>query len=133
MTSYEFGAVVLVPFPYTDQTASKKRPAVVVSSAAYQQERLDLVVMPVTSQPQKSMRLGDADRQARRRGGIGRRHQELLDVSSAEEAGGQGLGDRAGYGGAPVLRHQLHQARQVGVAAPAIGQEPVEEGPPLRA
>lgn len=35
MTSYKFGDVVLVPFPFTDQSASKKRPAVVVSSSAY--------------------------------------------------------------------------------------------------
>jgi mRNA interferase MazF len=30
-TAYKFGDVVLVPFPFTDQTATKKRPAVVVS------------------------------------------------------------------------------------------------------
>jgi mRNA interferase MazF len=28
---YDFGNVVLVPFPFTSQTASKKRPAVIVS------------------------------------------------------------------------------------------------------
>ena len=33
-TGYSFGDVVLVPFPFTDQTASKKRPAVVVSTDA---------------------------------------------------------------------------------------------------
>ena len=50
MTTYEFGDIVLAPFPFTDQTASKKRPAVVVSSAAYHQERPDLIIMAVTSQ-----------------------------------------------------------------------------------
>jgi PemK-like, MazF-like toxin of type II toxin-antitoxin system len=35
-TAYSFGDVVLVPFPFTDQTASKKRPAVVVSADVYQ-------------------------------------------------------------------------------------------------
>ncbi len=43
------GDVVLVPFPFTDQTASKKRPAVVVSSDALHRERVDLVVMAVTT------------------------------------------------------------------------------------
>ncbi len=49
MTSYEFGDVVLAPFPFTDQTTSKKRPAVVVSSAAYNEERLDLIIIALTS------------------------------------------------------------------------------------
>jgi mRNA-degrading endonuclease toxin of MazEF toxin-antitoxin module len=44
-----FGDVVLVPFPFTDQTFVKKRPAVVVSSAAYHRHRVDVVVMAVTS------------------------------------------------------------------------------------
>ena len=43
MTRYNFGDVVLVPFPFTDQSGSKKRPAVVVSSAAYNAARLDLI------------------------------------------------------------------------------------------
>ncbi|MFI4948463.1 MAG: hypothetical protein ACHQC9_06660 [Alphaproteobacteria bacterium] len=32
---FDFGSVVLVPFPFTSLTASKKRPAVVVSNRAY--------------------------------------------------------------------------------------------------
>lgn len=50
MTRFEFGDIVLVPFPFTDQSAAKKRPAVVVSSAPYNAERPDVIVMAVTSQ-----------------------------------------------------------------------------------
>ncbi len=49
-TSYSFGDVVLVPFPFTDQSASKKRPAVIVSADEYQRRRPDVIVMAVTSQ-----------------------------------------------------------------------------------
>lgn len=34
-TIYNFADVVLVPFPFTDQRTTKKRPAVVVSTGAY--------------------------------------------------------------------------------------------------
>jgi mRNA interferase MazF len=49
MIDYEFGDVVLIAFPFTDQTTAKKRPAVVVSSIAYQRSRPNLVLMAVTS------------------------------------------------------------------------------------
>jgi mRNA interferase MazF len=42
--------VVLVPFPYRDRLAEKTRPAVVVSGAAYNQ-RGDVVIAAITSQP----------------------------------------------------------------------------------
>ena len=49
-TAYSFGDVVLVPFPFTDQTSSKRRPAVIVSSDAYHQRGPDVIVMAITSQ-----------------------------------------------------------------------------------
>ena len=55
----EFGDVVLVPFPFTDQTATKKRPAIVVSSDAYHRERPDLILMAVTSQVRPTARIGE--------------------------------------------------------------------------
>ena len=48
-TGYKFGDVVLVPFPFTDQTGAKKRPAIIVSSGAYHQRRRDVIIMAVTS------------------------------------------------------------------------------------
>ena len=56
---FEFGDVVLVPFPFTDQTTSKKRPAVVVSNRAYNTARLDIIVMAITSQRRRNPGLGD--------------------------------------------------------------------------
>jgi mRNA interferase MazF len=47
---YRFGDIVLVPFPFTDQSAIKKRPAVVVSSDSYGIHRPDVVLMAITSQ-----------------------------------------------------------------------------------
>jgi hypothetical protein len=34
MTGYDFGDIVLVPFPFTDQSGIKKRPAVIVSESS---------------------------------------------------------------------------------------------------
>jgi mRNA interferase MazF len=45
----QFGDVVLVPFPFTDQSASKQRPGVIVSSLAYHRARHDVVLMAITS------------------------------------------------------------------------------------
>ena len=59
-TNFEFGDVLLVPFPFSNQTAGKQRPAVVVSSAAYNRERLDLVILAITSQIRPTLGLGEA-------------------------------------------------------------------------
>jgi mRNA interferase MazF len=59
MTDYKFGDIILVPFPFTDQSTVKKRPAVVVSSAAYNTERPDLVIMAVTGQMRSAESFGD--------------------------------------------------------------------------
>jgi mRNA interferase MazF len=56
---FDFGDTVLVPFPFTSQTASKKRPAVVVSSHAYNVAKPDVVVMAITSQFRPSPALGE--------------------------------------------------------------------------
>ena len=59
MPTYQFGDIVLVPFPFTDQSATKKRPAVVISSAAYHQQRPDLLIMAVTSQVRPTQTIGE--------------------------------------------------------------------------
>jgi len=56
---FEFGAIVLVPFPFTSQAAAKKRPAVIVSNRAYNTSRSDVVLMAITSQLRQTPALGE--------------------------------------------------------------------------
>ena len=59
MTSYERGAVVLVPFPFSERLVSKKRPAVVVSTNAYHRASSDVVIAQITSKVAVASRPGD--------------------------------------------------------------------------
>ena len=49
-TSFSQGDVVLVPFPFTDLSATKQRPALVLSPERLNKVRSDLVVAAITSQ-----------------------------------------------------------------------------------
>lgn len=59
MTTYNRGDVVLVPFPFSNQTATKKRPAVVISSSFYNEKTNDIVILAVTSKVEKSTDVGE--------------------------------------------------------------------------
>jgi len=59
MTSYERGAVVLVPFPFSERPVTKKRPAVVVSSEAYHEASDDVIIAQITSKLAVRPRSGD--------------------------------------------------------------------------
>ena len=50
LSAFSFGDVVPVPFPFTDQTGTERRPAVVVSSQGYNRKRRDIVILAITSQ-----------------------------------------------------------------------------------
>jgi mRNA interferase MazF len=59
MTTYKFGDVILVPFPFTDQSTSKKRPAIVISSDNYNQSKPDIILIAVTSQVNVTLQFGE--------------------------------------------------------------------------
>lgn len=61
MTNYNFGDVILVPFPFTNQAGTKKRPAVVVSKAVYNSSHPDLVLAAVTSQIRKPLKIDEVE------------------------------------------------------------------------
>lgn len=65
-TSFRQGDVVLVPFPFTDLTAIKQRPGLVISPDRLNDVRPDLVVVAITSQipavvSEDEFRLPDAE------------------------------------------------------------------------
>ncbi|MEQ1792630.1 MAG: type II toxin-antitoxin system PemK/MazF family toxin [Nitrospira sp.] len=70
MTVYKFGDIILVPFPFTDQSAVKRRPAVVISSQAYHRARPDIVIMAVTSQQPQTLSVGEVQVQDWRGAGL---------------------------------------------------------------
>lgn len=59
MTPFEFAEIILVPFPFTDQSTTKKRPAIIISSNAYNVDRPDTIIMAVTSQMRSKNILGE--------------------------------------------------------------------------
>jgi len=59
-TGYDFGEVVLVGFSFTNLQATKKRPAVIISSQIYQQTRPDVIPMAIISQIRQPLATGEA-------------------------------------------------------------------------
>ncbi len=57
MTVYNFAEIVFINFPYTDEAGSKLRPAVVISSALFHEERQDVILTAITKAGQR--RSGD--------------------------------------------------------------------------
>src|SRR6266705_1299059 len=63
-TRYKRGDIVLVPFPFTDLSSSKRRPALVVSPDWFNSSNQDFVLVAITSQigaDPRSVLLDEAD------------------------------------------------------------------------
>jgi len=59
MTAYKRGEIILVPFPFSNQSAIKKRPAVIISSDNYINTSSDVIIMAITSQIQHISDIGE--------------------------------------------------------------------------
>ena len=51
MINYKRGDVILVPFPFSDQSTTKKRPAVIISSNNYNNISPDIIIMAIGKMP----------------------------------------------------------------------------------
>jgi PemK-like, MazF-like toxin of type II toxin-antitoxin system len=117
-TAYSFGDVVLVPFPFTDQSGIKRRPAVIVSSAQYQSQRRDPVIMAITSQIRPHPAFGEFMVAEWKKAGL------ILEPAAQESAAGEAPLDRgalrsvrSGASGTPV--HMLPTTGEPSVVATA--------------
>lgn len=59
MTACERGDAILVPFPFSDQSTTKKRPALVISSNTFNRSSPDLIIMAITSQTKRKSGVGE--------------------------------------------------------------------------
>jgi len=60
----EHGDVILIPFPYSDLSSSKKRPALVLSNNSFNRSSSDLICCLITRNPKKdkwSVSIDEAD------------------------------------------------------------------------
>ena len=80
-TIFKRGRVVVVEVPFTDLSASKRRPALIVSDEAVHRRLPDVVVCPISSQPRYFDRPGPGDRPLREWRSAGLRHPSTARTS----------------------------------------------------
>lgn len=80
--TYKRGQVVVVNVPFTGQTGTKPRPALVVSDAAFHTKLLDVIVCPISSQPRYYQRPGPGDHPLKHWKAVGLRHPSTVRISN---------------------------------------------------
>ena len=81
-TTYRHGRVVVVNVPFTGQTGSKARPALVVSVEAFHKKLQDVIVCPISSQPRFFQRPGPGDHPLEHWKVVGLRHPSTARLSN---------------------------------------------------
>lgn len=75
------GDVVVVEIPFTDRTACKRRPALVVSAEPFHRALPDVIVCPISSQPRYYQRPGPGDHPLRQWQAVGLHYPSTARVS----------------------------------------------------
>jgi mRNA-degrading endonuclease toxin of MazEF toxin-antitoxin module len=73
---------VVVNVPFTGQTGSKPRPALVVSVEAFHQKLPDVIVCPISSQPRYFQKPGPGDRPLKHWKAVGLRYASTTRISN---------------------------------------------------
>ena len=83
--NYKRGDVVLVQFPFTDLTTTKKRPALVISTDLYNQSQINLIIAAITSQTHR-LGIGDCFIQNWRAAGLVKPSQVKAIIAPIEQS-----------------------------------------------
>jgi mRNA interferase MazF len=81
-TTFRRGQVVVVNVPFTGQTGSKRRPALVVSVEAFHRKLLDVIVCPISSQPRYFRKPGPGDHPLKHWKAVGLHHASTTRISN---------------------------------------------------
>ena len=81
-TIYRRGQVVVVNVPFSNQTGSKRRPALILSTEAFHRKLPDVIVCPISSQPRFFERPGAGDHPLPRWQAVGLRHPSTARLSN---------------------------------------------------
>ena len=79
---YKRGQVVVVNVPFTGQTGSKARPALVVSVEAFHRKVADVIVCPISSQARYYRRPGPGDQPLKHWKAVRLRHPSTVRISN---------------------------------------------------
>jgi mRNA-degrading endonuclease toxin of MazEF toxin-antitoxin module len=81
-TTYKRGQVVVLNVPFTGQTGSKPRPALVASVDSFHRKLPDVIVCPISSQPRYHQKPGPGDHPLAHWRDVGLRHPSTARISN---------------------------------------------------
>jgi mRNA-degrading endonuclease toxin of MazEF toxin-antitoxin module len=73
---------LVVNVPFTGQTGSKPRPALVVSVEGFHRKLLDIIVCPISSRPRYYRKPGPGDHPLKHWNAVGLRHPSTARISN---------------------------------------------------